>query len=385
MTPSLVSCSRTEPCSASSGAGMNSPALPCPHCQAERMPSRSRRETEARGGGGAQGRVQNNLLVSGQLCLTLLPSPKCHNCQADTCQTHVITTWSQPPAPSALVPKDPWHQLSLCNPTLCAPPSAQGEWEPAPSLPSLSKAPTPWWCPPECWSPHSPPSAPGGTAWAPHRSAHSTCQAQTTAARHLPAPRTGTHEVPRLGRSRVARAPCHAHRSSILVVALSSFSRICSSWVSSSHRLPQPSTRAKSLPVPRGSTPNWHCRQGQDGAFRAAPATRKCCRAHRSQCPRAWWGSWQQRDWGWLVPAMPGTPTHLLVEAQGIDLGEHPAHAAIPPAHQDPEGGELLEEAQPGAETGGRAAAELCVCLQRPTGHPAPPSPEPTPGVGPHS
>lgn len=47
---------------------------------------------------------------------------------------------------------------------------------------------------------------------------------------------------------------------------------------------------------------------------------------------------------------MPAAPAHLLVEAKGVDLGEHPAHAAIPPAHQDPEGGELLEEAQSGGD-----------------------------------
>ena len=46
------------------------------------------------------------------------------------------------------------------------------------------------------------------------------------------------------------------HRSSILVLALSSFSKICGSWVSSSQAEPQPSTRARSFPVPRGSTPS---------------------------------------------------------------------------------------------------------------------------------
>lgn len=61
---------------------------------------------------------------------------------------------------------------------------------------------------------------------------------------------------------------------------------------------------------------------------------------------------------------MPGAPAHLLVEAKGVDLGEHPAHAAVPPAHQDPEGGELLEEAQPGRWTGERGWG-LC---QAPTG-----------------
>lgn len=49
------------------------------------------------------------------------------------------------------------------------------------------------------------------------------------------------------------------HLSSILVLALSSFSRICGSWVSSSQADPQPNTRARSFPVPKGSTPSWHC------------------------------------------------------------------------------------------------------------------------------
>lgn len=47
-------------------------------------------------------------------------------------------------------------------------------------------------------------------------------------------------------------------RSSILVLALSNFSRIWGSCVSSSHDGPQPSTRARSLPVPKGNTPSWH-------------------------------------------------------------------------------------------------------------------------------
>lgn len=49
------------------------------------------------------------------------------------------------------------------------------------------------------------------------------------------------------------------HLSSILVLALSNFSRICGSWVSSSQAEPQPKTRARSFPVPKGSTPSWHC------------------------------------------------------------------------------------------------------------------------------
>lgn len=51
---------------------------------------------------------------------------------------------------------------------------------------------------------------------------------------------------------------------------------------------------------------------------------------------------------------MPGTPTHLLVEAKGIDLRKHPTHTAIPTTHQDSEGGELLEKAQPGCGQGER-------------------------------
>lgn len=51
---------------------------------------------------------------------------------------------------------------------------------------------------------------------------------------------------------------CPTHLSSILVLALSSFARIWGSWVSSSQAEPQPRTRARSFPVPRGSTPSWH-------------------------------------------------------------------------------------------------------------------------------
>lgn len=51
---------------------------------------------------------------------------------------------------------------------------------------------------------------------------------------------------------------CSTHLSSILVLALSSFARIWGSWVSSSQAEPQPRTRARSFPVPRGSTPSWH-------------------------------------------------------------------------------------------------------------------------------
>lgn len=43
--------------------------------------------------------------------------------------------------------------------------------------------------PPGCWSPrYPPPSELRGTAWGPHRSAHSTCQAETMAVCHLLAP-----------------------------------------------------------------------------------------------------------------------------------------------------------------------------------------------------
>lgn len=69
-----------------------------------------------------------------------------------------------------------------------------------------------------------------------------------------------------------------------------------------------------------------------------------CCGGCRCRC----WGHCQ------TPPAVPGALTHLLVETKSIDLREHPAHAAVPPTHQDPEGGELLEEAQPGRGTGER-------------------------------
>lgn len=49
------------------------------------------------------------------------------------------------------------------------------------------------------------------------------------------------------------------HRSSIFVPAFSYFSNSWGKCVSSSHDAPQPNTRAKSFPVPKGSTPTWHC------------------------------------------------------------------------------------------------------------------------------
>lgn len=53
--------------------------------------------------------------------------------------------------------------------------------------------------------------------------------------------------------------PCHSsYLSSILVVARSYFSRMWGKCVSSSQAEPHPSTRARSFPVPRGSTPIWH-------------------------------------------------------------------------------------------------------------------------------
>lgn len=62
---------------------------------------------------------------------------------------------------------------------------------------------------------------------------------------------------------------------------------------------------------------------------------------------------------------MPGTPTHLLVEAKGINFREHPTYTAIPTTHQDSEGGELLEEAQAGG--GGQGERDWVLC-QVPTG-----------------
>jgi len=47
--------------------------------------------------------------------------------------------------------------------------------------------------------------------------------------------------------------------SSILIWACSSCSMTSCNWDSSSNLAPQPSTRDRSLPVPRGRTPTWHC------------------------------------------------------------------------------------------------------------------------------
>lgn len=49
------------------------------------------------------------------------------------------------------------------------------------------------------------------------------------------------------------------HRSNIFVPAFSYFSNNWGKCVSSSHDDPQPNTRAKSFPVPKGNTPIWHC------------------------------------------------------------------------------------------------------------------------------
>lgn len=47
--------------------------------------------------------------------------------------------------------------------------------------------------------------------------------------------------------------------SRILVLARSYLSSICGKCASSSQDAPQPNTLAKSLPVPNGNTPTWHC------------------------------------------------------------------------------------------------------------------------------
>ncbi len=52
--------------------------------------------------------------------------------------------------------------------------------------------------------------------------------------------------------------PVVTHLSSMLICACSILSITCGSWASSSNAAPQPSTRAKSLPVPRGRIPTWH-------------------------------------------------------------------------------------------------------------------------------
>lgn len=65
-------------------------------------------------------------------------------------------------------------------------------------------------------------------------------------------------------------------RSSILVLALSNFSRIWGSWVSSSHDGPQPSTRARSLPVPKGNTPSWHWNRQTQGMGSAVKMRSMC-------------------------------------------------------------------------------------------------------------
>lgn len=57
------------------------------------------------------------------------------------------------------------------------------------------------------------------------------------------------------------------------------------------------------------------------------------------------------------LPPPPPTPpprcTHLFVQVEFIQLREHPAHAAVSPAHQDAKRHKLLEKAQ--AEGGGES------------------------------
>lgn len=134
----------------------------------------------------------------------------------------------------------------------------------------------------------------------------------------------------RRGRQRRSRVPdVHApppacHLSSILVLARSSFSRISGSWASSSQAEPQPKTRARSLPVPRGRTPSWHWGRHRDVSGREG------VRRGRAEDQRP----------------------HLFVQRQRVDLRQHPAHAAVASAHQNPEGVKLLEETQPGDKRG---------------------------------
>lgn len=81
-----------------------------------------------------------------------------------------------------------------------------------------------------------------------------------TNVKFLQVPAASTRFAGTPGRNASRRWPMCAcvptHLSSILVLALSSFSRICGSWVSSSQAEPQPSTRARSFPVPSGNTPS---------------------------------------------------------------------------------------------------------------------------------
>lgn len=93
--------------------------------------------------------------------------------------------------------------------------------------------------------------------------------------RHHAPPAGGAKVRHRRGHAKISSADAASgpHRSSILVVALSSFSRICSSCASSSQRPPQPSTRARSFPVPSGSTPSWHCPETDTPSASPSPPT----------------------------------------------------------------------------------------------------------------
>jgi len=74
--------------------------------------------------------------------------------------------------------------------------------------------------------------------------------------------------------------------SNIFVLARSSFSKICGSCVSSSQDPPQPRTRARSFPVPRGNTPNWHWKTTQEQIYYWKPE-RKCTNYYKCLLFRA--------------------------------------------------------------------------------------------------
>lgn len=85
-----------------------------------------------------------------------------------------------------------------------------------------------------------------------HIALSSNCERIASGEWEIDIPRCRPNEMPRSNTIML-------QRSSIFVDA---FSYRSSSWgrcASSSHAEPQPSTRAKSLPVPRGSTAIWHC------------------------------------------------------------------------------------------------------------------------------
>lgn len=231
-------------------------------------------------------------------------------------------------------------------------------------------------CPPGCWSPRPPPpSGPVGTAWGLRRSSRSTCRAETTDACIPPRePHPGGRAEPPGAPALTGPAswwwPSPASPGS--AAAGCRRRRGCPSPAPAPGRCRCPGagrpagTAGRGRGLSPGAHPEPHTQHPSRG-------TLGCCRwRQRGRVPRGMRRGGRRGGRGSaLSPQCP--PAHLLVQPQGVDLGEHPAHAAVAAAHQDAEGGELLEEAQPawGQEEGaGGVPPGSCRCHPRAGAYP---------------